>query len=638
MGRSLGTRKLQHKPLKTKLHFDLMETSLQTTGDAPRTKRVFIPQETLDHPFDVTLVVEDGKCKFKAHRRVLSEASPFFEKLLSSGMRESIEGVVRLEMLAELCLREILEFIYTGSVQISAEDNAQELIAMADYLVLPHLKTMAATVLVQKLNSSNAVSTYYFAERYRCEELISATTNFILANFTTVAKTEEFLNLPSKEFKMLLSSDEIVVGSEEDLFKAILSWIDRDKGERKKYFAELFREVRLVYVSRDYIHSDIVTNDLVNENEGCLDLVKRAVKLIDSKNSDQLTVKPRKSLETPVLVICMSYEPNQIICYNVRENTWSRLRGTIPQYTEEVLSCRGKLYILSTSDRRIVCYDPFINCWTSLPFEEQWGIYYSFVRNEDEIYVLVYADESPVNDFLRSQGRHSPCGSRHLSFLTKYKPESNSWEDITSFDLGSRIGICVVAKDDFIYFLGGYNKESRTTLKDADRFDLSTNTWDKIADLQEQRGCAGGHAAHGKIFVVGGASEGGPYEMDESSMFTSLTSQTCEVYHETTNEWHFIANFKIDRGPHWCRTEVCADGKLFVLSSYVHFNRKFRETRVIECYDADKGEWKEETVIPLRLMPSVDWWNEYKLYCCSMRVFKGCNFLQKADKRKCAIM
>ena len=81
--------------------------------------------------------------KFKAHGRVLSEASPFFEKLLNSDMRETSEGIVRLEMLTELCLRDILEFIYTGSVQISAEDNAQDLIAMADYLVLPHLKTLA---------------------------------------------------------------------------------------------------------------------------------------------------------------------------------------------------------------------------------------------------------------------------------------------------------------------------------------------------------------------------------------------------------------------------------------------------------------------------------------------------------------
>ena len=134
-----------------------MEASLQTTVDIPSTKRVFSPQESLDHPFDVNLLVEDGK-EFKVHRRVLSEASPFFEKLLKSDTRESKEGIVQLEMLTELCLRDILEFIYTGSVQISTEDNAQELIAMAEYLVLPHLKTLAGRVLVEKLNASNSIS------------------------------------------------------------------------------------------------------------------------------------------------------------------------------------------------------------------------------------------------------------------------------------------------------------------------------------------------------------------------------------------------------------------------------------------------------------------------------------------------
>ena len=110
-------------------------------------------------------------------------------------MKESDEGVVRLEMLRELAFRDTLEFIYTGSVEISAEDNAQELIAMADFLVFPHLKSVCGKVLEQKLNTSNALSIYHFAERYRCEELLSVTTRFIITNFTAVAKTEDFLKL-----------------------------------------------------------------------------------------------------------------------------------------------------------------------------------------------------------------------------------------------------------------------------------------------------------------------------------------------------------------------------------------------------------------------------------------------------------
>ena len=78
---------------------------------------LFIPKDTLDQPCDVVLMVKDGG-EFKAHRRVLSEASPFFEKLLNSDMKESQESVVRLEMFTESVMAATLQFVYTGDVQL----------------------------------------------------------------------------------------------------------------------------------------------------------------------------------------------------------------------------------------------------------------------------------------------------------------------------------------------------------------------------------------------------------------------------------------------------------------------------------------------------------------------------------------
>jgi len=63
------------KPLRVNL-ISMLEASSRTGGDIPRMKQVFIPQESNDNPFDVTLVIADGR-EFKAHRRVLLEASPF---------------------------------------------------------------------------------------------------------------------------------------------------------------------------------------------------------------------------------------------------------------------------------------------------------------------------------------------------------------------------------------------------------------------------------------------------------------------------------------------------------------------------------------------------------------------------------
>ena len=120
-----------------------------------------MPKDTPDQPCDVILLVEDGK-EVKVHKQVLSEASPYFEKLLNSDMKESREGIVRLEMFSESAMRNTLQFIYTGDVQILAEDNARDLVVSADYLFLPTLKPLAEASLAKMLNTSNCLSAYYF--------------------------------------------------------------------------------------------------------------------------------------------------------------------------------------------------------------------------------------------------------------------------------------------------------------------------------------------------------------------------------------------------------------------------------------------------------------------------------------------
>ena len=613
-----------------------MEAAKQAAAEIPSRIRqqFFAPQETLDHPFDVTLVAEDGK-EFRAHRRVLSEASPFFEKLFNSDMRESNEGLIRLEMLTGASLSDILEYIYTRIVQITAEDNARDLIAMADYLVLPHRKTIAGKFLAQTLNASNSISTYHFAERFRCDELISDAKNFIFENFATVAATEDFLNLSSEQVKMWISSDEINVSAEEDVFTIILTWIDHDKNKRKKYFAELFREVRLVYISRDFLLSNIVTNDLVNDNEGCMDRVRDAIKFTASKDYNPISVEPRKSLEIPVIVV---YSPRTYQIprfYYPREDSWSRFPGKklpcvnisefeLSEFSGQLhlASCRGKLFFMpSPGSRKILHYDSFSNRWEFLPYTTPRRMLNVFVRNEKEIYALVSEDRScPVcqrgNWRCYSShewtGRMSPCGRRHASVITKYIAESNSWADITSFDWGRKERMSIVAKDNFIYFLGGSMVEASRnypytrayeTLRDANRYELSTNTWDKIADLQEARCDACGAAAYGKVFILCGL------EVLRPIRFSELKS--CEVYDETTNEWHFIASLVYF--PLAVLT-ACAD-MLYVLNEHPGITCDID----IRCYDPDKNEWTEKASEMLTGFPE----DYCKMICCPMRVFKG---------------
>ena len=62
------------------------------------------------------------------------------------------------------------------------------------------------------------------------------------------------------------------------MFKIVLKWIDQDESERKASFEQLFRHVRLAFLSRDFL-LDVVTNELVRQNLNCFKLISDAVKM-----------------------------------------------------------------------------------------------------------------------------------------------------------------------------------------------------------------------------------------------------------------------------------------------------------------------------------------------------------------------
>ena len=225
---------------------------------------------------DVTLLLKDGK-EIRATRSQLSE-SDFFSTLLNSDMKENREGIIRLEHITETVMADVLEFMRCGSVMITHQ-NAVYLLEAADYLLLPSLKKFVARFLARELTASNCVSTYYYAEKYRCKDLMVISRNFFFPNFAAVAQSQEFLNLESQQVERWICSDKIGDSTlEDDVFKVILQWIEQSKSERKGNFQELFYHVRLPFMSRDYLRRHVVTNDLVKENPSCLKRVKGALR------------------------------------------------------------------------------------------------------------------------------------------------------------------------------------------------------------------------------------------------------------------------------------------------------------------------------------------------------------------------
>ena len=547
-------------------------------------------QRKQDFLCDISLMTNDDR-ELKAHRNVLSAASPFFCKLLQSDMKENREGIIRFEEISGSVLEDVLEFIYTGTVAVTQE-NAKELIVAGNYLIIPSLKTVSGRFLEAEMSDSNCISTFYFAEKYDCVELIGNSRKFIHENFVCVGEKDEFFSLEAKEVTRWISSSKIAVGAEVDVFKIIVQWVEHKKSERKAYFEELFGHVRLDFLSRDCLQ-DVVTNELVRDSAVCLRLtVDAIVKMATFTNEDDLPQSPRKGMETRVILACGG---KFTFCFIPEKNQWKRLPdgSTERNQKTQMLTFRDQLYTFEEFSE-VEKYDPVFNTWS---YSEQID-----VSVDGTIVTVVKGDMYAIEV-------NKPVGK---STIKRYNVELCKWQTIVESPQGCRNGCCVIAGGSYLYLLGGSTPGNASYVSKAERFNTAESQWEEIADMQQGRGGAFGVASEEKIFVAGGLNE------------KNKVSRKCEMYNVSTNEWQFIGSLNTWRV---YGSMVCLNGTCFVLGGTKNNRDRLLS---VECYDSAEDRWIEKASIPVeRCEPG----SKNTFTGCVMKLSKGVlekpNFIKK---------
>ena len=317
---------------------------------------------------DVVLEVCNGEdqARFNAHRVVLCAASPFFYSALTSDMKESKEGVIRLEDTSKVAIEELLDYLYTGHVDVT-QHNAFDLFKIADFLVIPSLKEVSSRFIIQTLSSSNCLMLFYLAVNYWCVELQEKARDFIFANFASVVEHEDFLNLTLSEVEKWISSDEISVRGEEDVFQAIVKWMEnKGSGEHEKFF-ELFRHVRLIYLSRNYVFNEIFPHPLVTNDNACTAFVLDSVKDVSSGSEECFFAQaPRNCLRTTEDCLVVAGVGKRTLCYLPAENKWYDMARKTKNNYYYVSASHDKLYTSPIPDQPMEQFDPVINSWAPL--------------------------------------------------------------------------------------------------------------------------------------------------------------------------------------------------------------------------------------------------------------------------------
>ena len=513
---------------------------------------------------DVVLEVCNGEdlARFKAHRIVLCAASPFFYSALNSDMKESKEGLIRLEDTSKIAIEELLDYLYTGHVDVT-QHNAFDLLRIADFLVIPSLKEVSSKFMIQALSSSNCLMAYYSAVNYRCIELQEKARDFICANFASVVGHEDFLNLTINEVGEWISSDEIKVRGEEDVFQAIVKWAEkRGSGEREKFF-ELIRHVRLVYLSRSYVFNEILPHPFVNEDKACTAFVLDAMKEVSSGSEECFFAQtPRNCLKTTEDCLVF-FGPSKTLCYVPPENKWYQMADkTESRCMYSASASHGKVYINNGPgfDYPIERFDPAINSWAPLTS------YFGQMSHSSAAVVYFQGFLYVIGG--EKKGEIANC-------VHKYNPDTNLWQEVAAMNV-SRSSLCAVADKDTVYAIGGCS--NIRTLDVVERFDPKMNSWCRVASILEKRENSCGVIVKSRVFLFGGFTSRESVDL----------SSSIEMYDPVSNIWTAIQN---SSAPTCCYGVTSLNGSVYVIGFQSH-------DRFLWIYDPDKNEWKHCARLP----------------------------------------
>ena len=218
----------------------------------------------------------DGSFEFAVHGPLLAAASPVFQDIFSDDLLSQEGSRYRLKDVTCNTLGDLINFIYTGEVAVEEENVVDLLHAACDYEI-PTLARACCDWLEVQLSSFNAIGVWLLAREQQSEyisDLEEIAKSYIIANFTSVCRQDEFLELEYEDLEEIIRNDYLGVQNEEEVFAAVVNWIKADEG-RSSFFCDLLNRVRLEYASFEFL-CDMEKDPHVATCSQCLQVVQRA--------------------------------------------------------------------------------------------------------------------------------------------------------------------------------------------------------------------------------------------------------------------------------------------------------------------------------------------------------------------------
>ncbi|ELU13739.1 hypothetical protein CAPTEDRAFT_98406 [Capitella teleta] len=223
---------------------------------------------------DVTLILPDQSA-IQCHKVVLMAASPFFETMFQSGLKEAAEHDIKLDFADSGTIRSLVEFFYTGDIKLTAE-NVKTIVAASEFLCCKHLKAHCEEFLTGNVGLSNCIDYYQFGKVFNLKVLIKTAFNFILFKFREFMEISDFDKLTEDELSEVVSCDRLNAENEDVVFEAVVHWVNGDLDAREEVFPRIAPLIRFPFCTQTMLSDKICCSSLVLKSE-CIQLALEAV-------------------------------------------------------------------------------------------------------------------------------------------------------------------------------------------------------------------------------------------------------------------------------------------------------------------------------------------------------------------------
>ncbi|XP_062239965.1 kelch-like protein 22 isoform X2 [Platichthys flesus] len=529
--------------------------------------------------FDVVLLVEGRP--IQAHRILLAASCDYFRGMFARGLRESQQKEIAIHGVSYMAMKKILDYIYTSEIELDLE-SVQEVLNAATLVQLENVIGFCCDFLFSWLDEGNILEVHHLADLYGLQQLNDRVHSYILRNIQTLSRTDVYRQLPQDIVFRALSSNELQVNSENEVYEAALHYhYSPEQVETDQVYLQ--DNLRMVDAVRFCLIEKQILQRLYGRLNQCplKDFVSAALhyheQVIWQPVLQTPLTQPRSTFHCILgfggMFTSGSLTDNEHL-FQVFHPSWGEWRAltaaSAPRMSNQGIAVINNFVYLIGGDKNTSGFRAETRCWRYDPRHNTWCSIQPLQQQHADHCVCV------VGDHIYAIGGRDY--SNELDLVERYDPHTNKWEFVSPLkrEVYAHAGAVAGGK---IYITCG--RRGGAYLKETYCFDPEANHWTPCAEGPVERAWHGMAAVNGRVYVIGGSNDERGYRRD-------VLKVAC--FEPSANSWSLMTPLPAGHGEPGV---AVLDSYIYILGGRSH--DRSNRMKYVHVYNTNADEWENDT-------------------------------------------